>query len=344
MACPPQITVPPGKRDIEISYASLDLGAGERSRFKYRLNEQGQQSGWQDDAGGNRLASYPRLLPGTYQFQVTACNEDGLWNQNPASLTIVVEPQFWQRGWFQGLMIACLLAAIAAAVYYFSTQKLQRQLAVLRQQEALEHERARIARDIHDQLGANLTQVALLGEMVESDKDHPDEVEAHARQISQTARETTRALDEIVWTVNPSNDTLDGLVNYVCKYAQEYLALAGLRYRAGSPGAIAQDVPSPRKSATTSSSPPRKPSTTSSNTPSATAATIRLRLEPDGFTLEIEDDGRGSGRSADKATGPEMDCATCANAWRISAAVSRSARRAGRRHPRPPHRSDWPNR
>src|SRR5262249_40669626 len=124
-----------------------------------------------------------------------------------------------------------LLGAIIGTVHFVSTQKLQKQLAAMRQQEALEMERARIARDLHDQLGANLTQVALLGEMAESDKALPDQVEEHARKKSQTARETTRALDEIVWTVNPSNDTLDGLINYVCKYAQEFLALAGLRYR-----------------------------------------------------------------------------------------------------------------
>src|SRR4030095_7479440 len=115
----------------------------------------------------------------------------------------------------------------------------------MRQQEALELERARIARDLHDQLGANLTQVALLGEMAESDKDDPQEVAAHARQISHTARDTTRALDEIVWTVNPSHDTLDGLINYVCKYAQEYFALAGLRYRLDVPAQLPNSSISP---------------------------------------------------------------------------------------------------
>src|SRR5262249_5396327 len=138
-----------------------------------------------------------------------------------------------------------LLGAITAAVHYLSTQRLQRQLEHLRQQEALEQERARIARDIHDQVGASLTQVSLLGELVESDKDSPDEVQAHARQIAQTARETTRALDEIVWTVNPSNDTLDGLITYVCKYAQEYLAVAGLRYRLDVPAQLPGTAISP---------------------------------------------------------------------------------------------------
>ena len=80
-----------------------------------------------------------------------------------------------------------LLALIVGSVHFISTQKLQRQLALLRQQEAVEKERARIARDLHDQLGANLTQVALLGEMAENDKHLPDEVESHAEQIAATA-------------------------------------------------------------------------------------------------------------------------------------------------------------
>lgn len=301
VACPAQITVPPGKRDIEISYASLDLGAGERSRFKYRLNEQGQQNGWQDDSGGNRLASYPRLLPGIYQFQVTACNEDGLWNQNPASLTIVVEPQFWQRGWFQGLVIACLLAAIAATVYYFSTQKLQRQLAFLRQQEALEHERGRIARDLHDQLGANLTQVALLAEMAESDKDHPEEVEDHAKQISQTARETTRSLDEIVWAVNPSNDTLEGLVTYSGKYAQEYFALAGLRYRVEIPNQLPDVILPPEVRHNVFLAFKESVNNVVKHA-QATEVHTRLQLNEKNFTFEIEDNGRGPA-GADQKTG-----------------------------------------
>jgi signal transduction histidine kinase len=163
---------------------------------------------------------------------------------------------------------------------------------VLKQQEALEQERARIARDLHDQLGANLTQVALLGELAEADKALPDEVEDHARQISQTARETTRALDEIVWAVNPSNDTLEGLINYTCKYAQEYLPMAGLRYRL--------DVP-PQLPAITL--PPEvrhnvflvAKEAIHNIVKHAHAAEVRIRLnlEPGSFTLEIEDNGRG---------------------------------------------------
>jgi signal transduction histidine kinase len=163
---------------------------------------------------------------------------------------------------------------------------------LLRQQEALEKERSRIARDLHDQLGANLTQVALLGELVEADKEQPVEVETHARQICQTARETTHALDEIVWTVNPSNDTLDGLINYVCKYAQDYLALANLKYRIDVPPQLpaASISPEVRHNVFLAA---KEAINNVVKHAKATSAWVRLALNSDSFVLEIEDNGRG---------------------------------------------------
>jgi signal transduction histidine kinase len=185
-----------------------------------------------------------------------------------------------------------MVGMIAGSVYYVSTQRLHRQLENLRQHEALEKERARIARDLHDLLGANLTQVALLGEMAETDKDSPQEVESHAKQISQTARETTHALDEIVWTVNPSNDTLDGLINYLCKYAQEFLAMADLRYRLEVPSQLPSTPISPELRHNVFLAAKESVNNVVKHA-HATSAWLRLQLEPHQFTLEIEDNGRG---------------------------------------------------
>jgi signal transduction histidine kinase len=169
----------------------------------------------------------------------------------------------------------------------------------MRQHEALEKERARIARDLHDQLGANLTQVALLGEMAESDKDLPQEVEAHAQQIAKTARETSTALDEIVWAANPQNDTLEGLINYACKYAQDYFALAGLRYRLDVPGQLPATVIPPDLRHNVFLAFKESVNNVVKHA-KASEVKIRLRLNDDGFTLEIEDDGRGPGEAATK--------------------------------------------
>ena len=239
-----------------------------------------------------RTAHYSKLPPGHFRFQVTACNEDGVWNETGSSLAFIVEPPYWQTWWFLTAAGILLLGSIVGVVHYLSTQRLQHQLEGLRQQQALEKERRRIARDIHDQLGASLTQVSMLGELVEGDKDSPADVEAHARQISQTARDTAKSLDEIVWAVNPSNDTLDGLITYFCKYAQEYLALAGLRHRlevptelpaATLPPEVRHNVFLAAKEAVTNIVRHAK----------ASEVKIRLRIEPARFVLEIEDNGQG---------------------------------------------------
>jgi signal transduction histidine kinase/ligand-binding sensor domain-containing protein len=296
-APPASAIVPPGKEDLEIQYTSLNLGGADRARFHYRLV--GRETKWHE-AGGQRFARYPALSPGQYEFQVQACNEDGVWNKTGASLSVTVLPFFWQTGWFRAAEVAAILAIVIATVYSIATEKLQRQLAGLRQQQALEKERARIARDIHDQVGASLTQLALLGEMVETDKESPDEAEAHARQISHTARETTRALDEIVWTVNPSNDSLDGLVNYICKHAQEYLSVAGLRFRVDVPAQLpaAGISPETRHNVFLAS---KEAVTNIVKHARASEAWIHLRLEPRSFTLEIEDNGRGPAGLKEKA-------------------------------------------
>jgi signal transduction histidine kinase len=297
-APPREVTIPPGKEGLEIRFASLSLAAPDKGRFKYQLDR--YETTPIERPGNVREVRYPKLPPGQYRFQVTACNEDDVWNKDWATLSIKVLPPFWRTWWFLSLTTLCLLAMIVGSVHYVSTQRLQRQLAALRQKEALEKERARIARDIHDQVGANLTQLSLLSELVESDKDDPKEVEGHARQIEQTALETTRALDEIVWTVNPSNDTLDGLITYVCKYAQDYLALAALRYRLEVPPQLPSIPISPELRHNVFLAAKEAVNNIVKHS-EATAAWLRLRLEPGRFTLEIEDNGCGlSPGAADK--------------------------------------------
>jgi signal transduction histidine kinase len=242
------------------------------------------------------------LPHGNYRFQVQARNEDGIWNQTGASLEVIVLPPFWQEWWFRAAVAGGLLGILIAAVHFISTQKLHRQLAGLRQQQALEKERARIARDIHDQVGASLTQLSLLGEMMQADKNSPGEAETHARQISQTARETARELDEIVWTVNPSNDTLDGLINYICKNAGEYLAVAGVRYRLDAPAQLPPAAISPEARHNVFLA-AKEAVTNVVRHARASEAWLRLRLAPRSFTLEIEDNGRGPAGLHEKAAG-----------------------------------------
>ena len=109
-------------------------------------------------------------------------------------------------------------------VWYSVTRRLHRKLEKLARQQALERERARIAKDIHDDLGANLTLIVRLGHLAKQEKtvERIDKMES-------TARLAIKSLDEIVWAVNPRNDTLAHLIDYTGQFATDYLYAAGVR-------------------------------------------------------------------------------------------------------------------
>lgn len=129
--------------------------------------------------------------------------------------------RFWQTWWFTTLMALFVLAAVGSAVRMVERRKYQLQLQRAEQQHALEQERARIAQDLHDDLGSSLTRLSLLSGLIRTDKDNPEQVEAHASKLAQSADQTVRALEEIVWAVRPGSDTLQSLMDYVAHFANE---------------------------------------------------------------------------------------------------------------------------
>jgi signal transduction histidine kinase len=118
---------------------------------------------------------------------------------------------------------------VAGFVRVWSHRRLRARLRGLEQQVALDRERARIARDIHDDLGGSLTQIALLSDRALHDPAIPDSGTVPLGAISSRVREGIRSLDEIVWAINPSNDTLVHLLDYIAQYAVDFLALANIR-------------------------------------------------------------------------------------------------------------------
>jgi signal transduction histidine kinase len=227
---PTSVEVPPGKHQFDFHYTALSYLAPDKVRFRYRIL--GQDEEWVD-SGTKRFAHSGPLRPGQYGFQVIACNNDGVWNQQGAILNFRVLPQVWQTWWFQTIVGVMALGAGFSVMRIVATRNLQRKLEQLKQQHAIERDRERIARDIHDDLGAGLTQIVLQSAIAQ--REPPEHVRTHLSQISDTARDLVRTMDEIVWAVNPENDTLDGLVTYVGKFAQEYVTAAGIRCRLDLP-------------------------------------------------------------------------------------------------------------
>jgi len=228
-----RLEIPPGKQQIKIEFTGLSFISPDRVRFKYKLEDLDRE--WSEPTT-TRYAQYNYLPPGEHHFIVTACNNDGVWSEKGASLRLVVLPHFYETWTFKVAAGAAVVGLVILAVRRVYARRLRRQLEQLERQRAIERDRARIAKDIHDDLGAGLTHIALLSELAR--RDTADEMPNHVSQISEMARELTRNMDEIVWAVDPQNDTLDSLVSYVSKFAQEYLSVAGIRCRLDVPAEL----------------------------------------------------------------------------------------------------------
>ena len=228
-----KLKIPPGKQDFKFVYTALSLTDADKIHFRYQL--EGFDSGWVD-AGSRRWVQYNYLKPGTYRFRVTACNNDGIWNETGTAIDLQMLPHFWETSWFLAGLGLALIAGAASVARFVSHRGLRRKLVRLEYQRNLEQDRARIARDIHDHIGSGLTRINLLNELMLGDPTSrlPDRV----GQITGVTCELMRTMDEIVWAVNPKNDTLDSLMGYLCDFAGEYLRTAKIRLRINLPAPL----------------------------------------------------------------------------------------------------------
>lgn len=152
-----------------------------------------------------------------------------------ADLQVLARPPWMTLPRVLAALLVVALILLAAMFWALSLRRrVAAQTAVIRQKaqrEAALEERARIAKDIHDDVGSNLTFIAMLGERSLEDLARPRELAAHTEKIVAYARATIQALDEIVWAINPQNDTLDALVGYVSQYASQCFENTGVRCR-----------------------------------------------------------------------------------------------------------------
>jgi signal transduction histidine kinase len=230
------LEVPAGNEQLRFEFTALGLSDPRNIYFRYRL--EGSDAEWVN-AGQERFAQYSHIPPGSYSFSITACEGDGVWSAPGTVLKVQVLPHFWQTWWFRIAALLVCIAAVAGVARHWATKKLQRQLEEARQASAIERERTRIAKDIHDDLGANLTEITLLSELAQSAEAPAAEARADVRAIAARARELTRSLDATVWAVDPVKDSLESLVSYTCAYAEDYLKLAGIRCRLDLPHGLA---------------------------------------------------------------------------------------------------------
>jgi signal transduction histidine kinase/ligand-binding sensor domain-containing protein len=289
--------VRPGPTQFEFGFTALSFIAPDKVRFRYKLD--GLDKDWVE-AGTRRTAHYAHLPAGQYRFEVLACNNDGVWNQKGAELAFTVLPHIYETRWFLTMSALLILGAVAGAVRSATTRKYRVALARLEQKHAIERDRARIAKDIHDDLGAGLTQITLLSELAR--REPPGQAVPHLDRITESARQMTRAMDEIVWAVDPQHDTLNGLMDYASAFTEDFLRVAGIRCRIDVPA----ELPPVRLDAEMRYNLFLSLKEALNNVVKhahATLVWLRLRFDPNRLTLVVEDNGQGFPRNGTRETG-----------------------------------------
>jgi signal transduction histidine kinase/ligand-binding sensor domain-containing protein len=291
--------IEPGSHRYQFDYTGLSFVAPEKVRFRYRLA--GLDADW-FEAQAERRANYSHIPPGDYKFQVRACNNDGVWNDAGATIAFTVLPAFYQTWWFRMLAGAFGIGAAGWVAWFDTRRRMHRKLELLEREQAIERERARIAKDIHDDLGAGLTRISLLSESVPAEQaGSPKAMEAFNR-IFTTTHEMTQAMDEIVWAVNPKHDTIESLANYLSKFAQDFLDSAGVACRLDVP----LQLPNWRLAAEIRHNLFLAFKESMNNVARHAAATevrITLVTRADSFVMVVEDNGKGFDPTTGAASG-----------------------------------------
>jgi signal transduction histidine kinase len=210
-----ELRIPSGKHRLDFRFAALTYTTPDAVMVRHQL--EGTDAGWVE-SGSDRLASYSGLPPGRYRLRVIARNSTGQWNNEGATLAFTVVPAWWETVSARAgglLLLAGMSGWIARTV---SQRRLKARLRRLEQEHALEKERARIARDLHDDLGASLTEVGLLADRLVGTP--APELEPQLAGLAWRTRRLATELSGIVWTMSPQNSTLDRLGEFIRQYAQ----------------------------------------------------------------------------------------------------------------------------
>lgn len=266
---------------------SLPVQPGDRFTLEW-------QTAYSIGRSGPGAAVYPRLAPGRYFFRVAAVKINGEPTGMEASLPLVVVPPVYYRAEFWLIITALLGLGGGWISRVVIRRRMQRKLAEHERQHALERERGRIARDLHDHIGAGLTEIAMQSDWAHSDLEQNLTVDAQQRiaRIRQSATELARNIDEIVWVMNPANDTLKNFTNYLTQYTAQFLEAANLSVRFDIPRDV-PDVSLAGKVRHHLFLAVREALNNTAKHARADLVRIGIRMEPAGLHITVEDNGIG---------------------------------------------------
>jgi len=216
------IELPYSKSHFSLDFLGIDYANPNENQYAYRLD--GLHEEW-ISAGINRQVNFSDLSPGDYTFRVKACNGDGVWTEEVASVQIVILPPFWMTPWFYGLIALLILAVL----WYFHQSSVKRKIEKVVEIEKI---RKNAAADFHDELGHKLTVISLFSEIVKDkltgkvDK----EVSPHLDKVIKTSNELYFSMKDLLWALDPSKDSIYDLAIMLKDFGDELFDRTGVNF------------------------------------------------------------------------------------------------------------------
>lgn len=212
----PNLELDPRQRQVSIDFVGLGANLGERLKYEYRLGA----ADWTETT--QRTVNFANLAAGDYQFEIRAVTADRIYSVAPANLTFRIAAPIWQRWWF----VTLILSMTALLIYLFYKNRLTRLLM-------MERMRTRIATDLHDDIGANLTRISLLSEVAKQQSENGNG--KLLTSIADIARESVASMNDIVWAISPDHDSLLDLTRRMRQHAEEVFALRDVQLNFKAP-------------------------------------------------------------------------------------------------------------
>lgn len=240
------------QNDFSFEFTAMDFNAPELNKYAYMLE------GFDEDwifSGTRRFVTYTNLDPSEYIFRVKATNSDGVWNEKDNNVSIIINPPIWATWWaysiYGALFISVLISIRSIEVRRRKKKeeeklRREREAALLREAKlkaiAIEQEkeiekqkiRNRIAQDLHDEIGSNLSSISLMSDLIQrTEKSDPDS-KNKIKRIHQVAKDSSQAMRDIVWITNPTSDNLKDLITKMNESANDMLS--GVNWKFDFPG------------------------------------------------------------------------------------------------------------
>jgi len=203
---------------FSFTFAALSYVHPEKNQYAYML--EGFDKDWIYTDATTRVATYTNLNAGTYIFKIKGSNNDGVWNETPVEIKLIITPPWWQTLWFK---LLCVLAG-GIILYIIYKSRMQKMLDIRRI-------RNKIASDLHDDLGATLSSISIMSELVNQQvKDQSPQASSLLEKIGSSSRNMIESVNDMVWAINPQNDSFENIIKRMRTFASEILSAKDIAF------------------------------------------------------------------------------------------------------------------